>query len=179
MEEKKIAVFCSASYTIDPAYNEVAREAVTRLSEAGFTIVSGGTVKGTMGVISDALANCGGKHVGILPAFMKGLEHHGLTETIWVDTMSVRKEKMREGTCAVLALPGGVGTLDEMIETHTLKKLKQYGGEIFVLNAGGFYDPLAGLLDYYVSTQMLDGESRALVRFAPDVDSLMEMVKGL
>lgn len=179
MEEKKVAVFCSASYTIDPLFNEAAREFVTKAASEGFTIVSGGTIKGTMGVISDALEQCGGKHIGILPRFMTGLEHKGLSQTIWVDTMSVRKEMMREGTCAVVALPGGVGTLDEMIETHTLKKLAQYKGEIFVLNLGGFYDPLAGLLDYYVKTEMLDKASRDMVRFASSVEELMEMLVKL
>ncbi len=175
--EKSIVVFCSSSYTIDPKYNAVAREFVRKASEKGFTIVSGGTVKGTMGEISEELHRRGGRHVGILPKFMKGLEYQGLDETVWVDTMSVRKEMMRQGTCAAVALPGGIGTLDELMETLTLRKLKQYDGDIFVLNADGFYDPLADLLDYYVKTEMLDAASRALIRFPRTVDELIGILE--
>lgn len=172
--EKKIAVFCSASYAIDPKFNVLAREFVRRACAKGYTIVSGGTVKGTMGEICEETGKCGGRHVGILPRFMKELDHKALSETIWVDSMSVRKEKMREGTCAVVALPGGVGTLDELVETHTLRKLGQYDGKILVLNPDGFYDKLVDLLDHYVDTEMLDTESRQLIKFCGSVDELME-----
>lgn len=179
MKESKgrIAVFCSASYTIDPKYNAVAREFVRAAASAGYGIVSGGTVKGTMGVICDELILCGGTHVGVLPRFMKGLDHEGMSDTIWVDTMSQRKELMRKDTVAAVALPGGIGTLDELMETLTLKKLGQYDGQVIVINCDGFYDPLAALMDYYVETEMLDPQSRKLLRFAADVDEVMKMLE--
>lgn len=175
-EVKRIAVFCSASYTIEPKFNISAREFVRRASESGYEIVSGGTVKGTMGEIADELASCGGLHHGVLPCFMQGLVHPGLTEVTFTDTMSQRKELMRKDTYAVVALAGGVGTLDELIETLTLKKLKQYGGKILVLNQDGFYNPLKDLLDYYVKTEMLDEESRQMIEFADSVDALMDLL---
>lgn len=174
--EKKVVIYCSASNTIDPSYNDAAREFVRAAVKAGYGIVSGGTVKGTMGVISDETAACGGNHVGILPRFMEGLEHGGLTEMQFTDTMSERKEKMREGTCAAVALPGGIGTMDELMETYTLRKLGRYEGEVYALNLGGFYDSLEALLDHFVETEMLDVESRKLIRFPKTVDELTKMM---
>ena len=104
----KIAVFCSASYTIDPKYNKVAREFVRAASLRGYGIVSGGTIKGTMGEISEELRDCGGWHLGVIPRFMKQYVYPELSEVIWTDTMAERKTLLREGTAAVVALPGGI-----------------------------------------------------------------------
>lgn len=175
--QKKLGVFCSASNTIDSKYNEVAREMVRAASLRGYTIVSGGTVKGTMGVIADELQTIGGSHLGIIPRFMEPLVHKGLTETVWTETMAERKGLMREGTVAVVALPGGIGTLDEFIETLTLRKLDQYQGGVYALNCYGFYDPLEKLLDYYVETEMLDARSRRLALFPKTVDELMTLLE--
>jgi len=174
--EKKILIYCSASNTIDPAFNVAARSFVRAAVEAGYEIVSGGTIKGTMGEISDEIAKCGGKHKGVLPRFMEPLAHPGLTETVFSDTMSERKQLMREGTCAVVALPGGIGTMDELMETYTLRKLEQYDGDVYVLNLGGFYDPLEALLDHFVATEMLDRETREVIHFPKTVEELTGMM---
>lgn len=171
--EKQVVIYCSASYTIDPAFNEVARALVRKLCAEGYSIVSGGTVKGTMGVIADEIAACGGHHLGVLPRFMKGLEHEGVSDTVWTESMSSRKERMRERTCAAIALPGGIGTLDELFETLTLAKLGEYDGKVFALNVNGFYDPLVALLDYFVEMKMMDGRARSLIRFPRTVEELM------
>lgn len=173
---RTIAVFCSASYTIDPAFNRAAREFVRGAARKGCTIVTGGTVKGTMGEIADELRQCSGEHVGIIPRFMHELLPEGLTKTVWTDTMSERKNKIRDCSDAVVALPGGIGTLDEFIETLTLRKLRRWMGELYVLNLNGFYDPFRDLLEYYVRTEMLDRETFNLVRFAATVDELLEMI---
>ena len=138
MGDRRLVVFCSASNDIDPLYNRAAGEFVRRACAKGYEIVSGGTVKGTMGVIS--------------------------------------KEKMREGTCAAVALPGGIGTLDELVETLTLAKLGKYPGRIMALNIGGFYDKFIELLDFYVSTGMLDEASRKLISFPATVEELIDML---
>lgn len=177
-EEKKIVIFCSASYDIDPKYNAAAAEFVRRACAEGYAIVSGGTVNGTMGVISETVAACGGKHTGILPRFMEEYTYPHLTELVWTDTMSERKKKMREGTCAAVALPGGIGTLDELVETLTLAKLGKYSGKIFALNIDGFYDKFIELLDFYVATGMLDAVSRGMIRFPSTVSELDSMLKG-
>lgn len=173
---KKIVIFCSASNDIDPEYNAAAGQLVRAAVGKGFAIVSGGTVKGTMGVVSDTVAECGGCHIGIIPRFMNEYVYGSLSEVVWTDTMSERKEKMREGTCAAIALPGGIGTLDEIVETLTLAKLHKYDGKVLALNLGGFYDKFIDLLDFYVQTGMLDEASRALISFPRTVEELVSML---
>ena len=177
MAERKAVVFCSASGDIDPKYNEAAREVVRALHSYGWTLVSGGSFRGTMGVIADEMKRLGGKHIGVLPRFMAGLEYDGLTELHWSDTMADRKERMRQGTVAAIALPGGIGTLDEIIETHVLAKLGRYGGKVFALNVDGFFNPFKALLDHYVATGMLEPRDRALLVFADTVEELADYLK--
>ncbi len=173
----KIAVFCSASFEIDPKYNRVAREFVRAASLCGYGIVSGGTVKGTMGEISDELHSCGGYHLGVIPRFMQQYVYPDLTETVWTDTMAERKTLLREGTCAVVALPGGIGTLDEVIETFALVHLKQYFGKIFLLNHDGFYEPLRQLLRHYVDTGMMTEATMSKIFFAESKDEILSALQ--
>jgi predicted Rossmann-fold nucleotide-binding protein len=91
--------------------------------------------------------------------------------------MADRKERMRQGTEAAIALPGGIGTLDEIIETHVLAKLGRYGGKVLALNVDGFFDPFKALLDHYVVTGMLDPRDRALLVFADTPEELSEYLK--
>ena len=174
---KKIAVFCSASSEIDPKYNKVAREFVRAASLRGYGIVTGGTVKGTMGEVSDELHAIGGYHKGVIPRFMKQFVYPDLSELVWTDTMAERKTILREDTCAVVALPGGTGTLDELIETVALVHLKQYFGKMTVLNHDGFYEPLKALLDHYVAAGMMTKETRGKVLFADTAEQLIEMLE--
>ena len=173
----KIAVFCSASYTIDPKYNKVAREFVRAASLRGYGIVSGGTIKGTMGEISEELRDCGGWHLGVIPRFMKQYVYPELSEVIWTDTMAERKTLLREGTAAVVALPGGIGTLDEVIETYALLHLKQYEGRIFLLNHEGFYEPLRTLLQHYVDMNMLSPETFARIEILETPEAILEALE--
>jgi uncharacterized protein (TIGR00730 family) len=177
MMRNKIAVFCSASFEIDPKYNKVAREFVRAASLRGYGIVSGGTIKGTMGEISDELRDCGGYHLGVIPRFMEQYVYPDLTEVIWTDTMAQRKTLLREGTCAVVALPGGIGTLDEVIETFALVHLKQYFGKIFILNHEGFYEPLRQLLRHYVDTKMMTEETMSKIIFAQTPDEILDALE--
>lgn len=172
-----VVIFCSASTKIDPLYNAAARNVARGLHAKGFDIVSGGGKVGTMGAITDESVRCGGRHVAVLPKFMKGLENTEIKEVIWTDTMSERKEAMRKGTVAAIALPGGIGTLDELIETHTLKKLGKYGGEIYALNLNGFFNPLKVLLDHYVETKMLEPKDRDLIKFPETVEQLLSCME--
>ncbi len=173
----KIAVFCSASFEIDPKFNKVAREFVRAASLHGYGIVTGGTVKGTMGEVSDELHSCGGYHLGVIPRFMEQYVYPDLSEVIWTDTMSERKTLLRKDTCAVVALPGGVGTLDEVIEVLALVHLKQYFGKIFLLNHEGFYEPLRQLLQHYVDTKMMSEATMAKVIFASDPQEIIDKLE--
>lgn len=172
----RLLLFCSAVKEIAPEYNDAARSIVRAACGKGYEIVSGGTIKGTMGVVCDEASKCGARVIGILPRFMKGLEHPGLTSLEWTDTMSERKEKMREGADLVVALPGGIGTMDELFETMVLSKLGRFGGRIAVYNPGGFYDPLEELLDHFVATNMLKQEHKDLVRFCSSVEEVTALL---
>ena len=173
----KIAVFCSASFEIDPMYNKVAREFVRAASLCGYGIITGGTVKGTMGEVSDELKSVGGYHRGVIPRFMKEYVYPDLTEVVWTDTMAERKILLREETVAVVALPGGIGTLDEIMDTFACIHLKQYDGKIFILNHEGFYEPLKALLQHYVDTHMLSKDTMEKIRFADTPEGLLEMLQ--
>lgn len=174
----KIAVFCSASFEIDPKYNKVARDFVRAASLRGYGIVTGGTVKGTMGEISDELHKMGGWHRGVIPHFMEQYVYPELSELIWTDTMAERKTLLREGTVAVVALPGGVGTLDEVIETLALVHLKKYEGKVLILNHEGFYEPLRALLKHYLDTRMMPQSTYDKVIFASDAEELLDMLES-
>lgn len=168
--------FCSASNTIDPKYNQAAREIVRAACLRGYTISSGGTVKGTMKVVVDEARACGAPTLGIIPKFMKEFVHPDLDVTVWTETMSERKEKLRENVDFVVALPGGIGTLDEIIETLTLAKLKRFSGKVICYNFEGFYDKFKDLLDFYVQTEMLDAASRDLMLFPETPEQFAELI---
>lgn len=170
---KTVAIFCSSSSQIDPKYSRAANTLVQGLCEKGYGIVSGGSFRGTMGVVADAAKASGGYHKGVLPRFMAGLVYDGLSDTVWTPTMSVRKEEMRKGTIAAIALPGGIGTLDELIETQVLIKLGQYKGRLILLNCDGFFEPFRALLNHYVAENMLTPEDMAIVEFIDTPEAIL------
>ena len=174
---KQVVIYCASSNTIDPKYNEAARQLVSGLHALGYDVVSGGGARGTMGAITGESVRVGGRHVAVLPRFMRGLEHPEVKEVIWTDTMSTRKECMRQDTVAAIALPGGIGTLDELIETHVLRKLHKYDGELYALNLDGFYNPLKVLLDHFVKTDMTAQQDVDLIKFPDTVEELLEYFK--
>lgn len=176
MSDKKALFFCSASYDISPEYNQAARQIVRAACLSGYDIVSGGTIKGTMAHVCDEASQCGVEVIGVVPRFMKGLEHPALTQCIWTDKMSERKDVMREGTCLAVALPGGIGTLDELAETYCLAKMGLYGGRLIAFNVGGFFEPFKKQLDMFVQTGMLDRESRELIAFPTSVQELVKLL---
>ena len=129
-----------------------------------------------MGHVCDEALKHGVRVVGVLPRFMKGFEHDRLTECIWTDRMSERKDVMREGTSLAIALPGGIGTLDEVAETYCLAKIGRYSGRVVIFNMNGFYDPFKLQLDLYVERGMMDTSSRALVSFPETVEELVKLL---
>ena len=176
MSGKRAVFFCSASSSIDPKYNQAAREAVRAACLCGYEIVSGGTTKGTMKVVSDTARECGARVRGVLPRFMDGLEYPGMDDIVWTDTMSARKDLMREGVSLAVALPGGIGTLDQLAETCTLVRLHQMDANIVIFNVDGFYDILERLFDYYVETGMLDVPSRKKYVFVRTIEEFKKAI---
>ncbi len=144
----------------------------------GYGIVTGGTVKGTMGEISDELHRIGGYHLGVIPRFMEEYVYPTLSEVIWTDTMAERKTLLRKDTAAVVALPGGVGTLDELIETVALVHLKKYEGKILLLDHEGFYAPLKALLKHYLDTGMMPQATFDKVMFASTAEELLDLLEA-
>ena len=175
MTEKRAVFFCSASSKIDPKYNQAAREVVRAACLAGYGIVSGGSFRGTMGAVCDAAKECGAFNKGVLPSFMKGLEYDGLSELVWTPTMSERKEEMRRGVDIAMALPGGIGTIDELVETLVLAKLGQFSGKVACLNLDGFFDPLRSLLDHFLASGMMEKKDHDLLIFADSVAQAAEL----
>ena len=169
MSDKRAVIYCSSSSDIDPAYNQAARQFVRAACLAGYDIVSGGSWRGTMGHVCDEALAHGVRVIGVLPRFMKGFEHPRLTECLWTDRMSERKDVMREGTSLAIALPGGIGTLDEAAETYCLAKLGRYPGKVVFFNMDGFYEPFKQQLDLYVERGMMDAASRDMVHFPATV----------
>ena len=176
MSDKRAVIYCSSSSGIDPVYNEAARRIVRAACLAGYDIVSGGSWRGTMGHVCDEALQHGVRVIGVVPRFMKGFEHPRLTECIWTDRMSERKDVMREGTSLAITLPGGIGTLDEVAETYCLAKLGKYAGRVVIFNMNGFYDPFKAQLDLYVERGMMDEASRAMVYFPETVEELVSLL---
>ncbi|MBO4447097.1 MAG: LOG family protein, partial [Bacteroidales bacterium] len=167
---------CSASNNIDPVYFELAASVVEAACKAGYGIVSGGTVKGCMVTVAATAAAFGVYHRGVLPRFMKGLENPALSEIQWTDTMSERKELMRKDTCLAVALPGGVGTLDELSETFCLAKMNLYPGRVIVFNYKGFFNGFKAQLETFVETGMLGGEELRKISFPETVEEFKELL---
>lgn len=131
-----------------------------------------------MGVMIDAFINKGGTVEGVMPEFMKELEFHhpDLSSITYVPTMSERKKLMREGTDAVIALPGGLGTLEEFLETYTLKRLGLYSGDVILLNVYGFFEPLLELFEHFVDNKVLNTNWKSGLKIVNSVEELVEAI---
>ncbi len=162
--ERKIAVYCASSRQCDKAYHDAARQVGEVLALNDYTIVYGGGAAGSMGALADGALACGGRVIGVLPRFMEELEwgHKNLTELELVHDMRTRKEKMLAGTDGVIALPGGSGTLEELFEALTLKRLGLYFGPILLVNTRRFFEPLQQLLESAIQEKFMDARHRAM-----------------
>jgi uncharacterized protein (TIGR00730 family) len=155
---QRVTVYCASSKQCPPEYHAAARRLGEVLADGGFTVVYGGGAVGSMGALADGALARGGRVVGVLPRFMQELEwgHKGLSELQLVGDMRVRKEKMLDGTAAVVTLPGGCGTLEELFEVLTLKRLGLYLQPIILVNTRRFFDPLQQLLAAMIEERFMD-----------------------
>lgn len=158
-----VCVYSASSTKIDSIYFETARELGTLLARSGVRVVNGAGNMGLMAAVSDAALAAGGRVTGVIPRFMveQDWHHKGLTELIEVDTMHERKQKMAELSDAVIALPGGCGTLEELLEVITWKQLGLYLKPIVILNVKGYYDPLLEMFgraaeEHFMGTRHMD-----------------------
>jgi uncharacterized protein (TIGR00730 family) len=161
--DKTICVYCASSQRCDAVYHDAARRLGGVLAERRFTIVYGGGALGSMGALADGALAAGGRIIGVIPRFMLELEwgHRQLTELRVVEDMRIRKHTMLTESHGVVALPGGSGTLEELFEAVTLKRLGLYVHPIVLVNTRQFFDPLIQLLqnavaEHFMSPQHLD-----------------------
>ena len=162
--QPSILVYCASSRACDPVFHDVAKRLGGLLAQAGCTVVYGGGRAGSMGALADGALAAGGRIVGVIPRFMVDLEwgHDDLTELHVVEDMRTRKHEMLTRATAVVALPGGTGTLEELFEAITLKRLGLYLGPIVVVNTRGYYDPLLTLLEAAVDQRFMDARHASM-----------------
>jgi uncharacterized protein (TIGR00730 family) len=177
--EKKrpvVCVYAASSKACHPDYHDAAQRLGVFLAERGFTIVYGGGGAGLMGALADGALSRGGRITGVLPKFMKDLEwgHSGLTELHLVEDMHTRKHRLLTGSDAVVALPGGCGTLEELLEAITLKRLGIYLGPIVMVNTRGFFNPLLQLLGAAIEERFMDERHRAMWQVVNEPEEVAE-----
>lgn len=155
---RAVCVYCASSRAAHPEYREAAFRLGEALAVRGTTVIYGGGGKGSMGALADGALGKGGRVVGILPRFMADLEwgHPGLTELKLVEDMRTRKHLMLTDAHAAVALPGGCGTLEELLEAITLKRLGIFLGPIVLVNTRSFFQPLLELLSRAVTERFMD-----------------------
>ena len=153
----KIIVYCASSSKLKPEYYETARELGRLIARRGHTLVNGAGKMGLMGASTDGCLEEGGKAIGVIPQFMidEGWAHRGMTELVVTKDMSERKTTLMKMADAIVVLPGGFGTLDELFEAATLKQLGIFLKPLVVLNANGFYDHLLEHIDHAMDEWML------------------------
>lgn len=176
---ESICVFCASSEQADQIYRDHAQELGRLLAQKNYRVVYGGGRIGSMGALADGVLSESGHITGIIPDFMKELEvhHEEATETIWVDSMRERKRLMLEKSEAIIGLPGGSGTLEELMETITLKRLGQYLNPIVMVNTSGALDPLKDLLERCISEKFMQERHREMWRFAENPKAAIKAVK--
>jgi uncharacterized protein (TIGR00730 family) len=156
--ERAVCVYCASSRSSHPDYRQAAHRLGEVLAHEGIGIVYGGGAAGSMGALADGALRAGGRVVGILPRFMADLEwgHAGLTELQLVEDLRTRKHMMLTLSSAAIALPGGSGTLEELLEAITFKRLGLYLNPIVLVNTRGFFTPLQQLLSHAVEEHFMD-----------------------
>jgi uncharacterized protein (TIGR00730 family) len=172
---RRLCVYCGSAAGVDAAHREAARELGEGLAAAGVQLVYGGGRVGLMGILAEAALAAGGSVVGVIPAhlFAAELAHPGLSELVVVPSMHERKRGMVERADAFAVLPGGIGTLDETFEILSWRQLRLLHKPIFIVDIGGYWRPLAALLDHIVAGGFARPDTRTLFTIVPSVSSLL------
>jgi uncharacterized protein (TIGR00730 family) len=170
-----IAVYCGSRHGVDPAYAEAARALGSAIGQAGWQLVYGGGKVGLMGEVADATIAAGGRVVGVIPESLQQREvgHRGLHELHVVPTMHLRKQMMAERADAFIALPGGIGTLEELYEVWTWRQLGYHDQPIGLVNTGGFYDGLLAFMRHTVAQGFLSDAQLSVIEVDADPVALL------
>ena len=171
-----ICVYCGSRNGDDPRFAEVAKQVGTWIGAHGGQLVYGGGRNGLMGIVAQATMTAGGQVVGIIPQALVDKEwaHHGCTELHVVETMHERKRMMAERADAFLALPGGIGTFEELFEVWTWRQLGYHDKPIGILNCHGYYDSLMAFIDQVVSHDFMGTWQTELVTTATEPRALLQ-----
>ncbi len=180
IELKRLCVFCGSHFGADPAYRAAARELGERMVERGLGLVYGGGDVGLMGVLADAVMAAGGEVIGVIPRSLRDREvaHHGITDLQIVDSMHERKRLMYAQAEAFVALPGGIGTLDELFESITWNQLGIHLKPAGLLNVGGYFDPLVAMLDRAFAQGFVGRAYTDFLLVEPGVDALLDALES-
>jgi len=176
----RVAVYCGSANGSRPEYVEAAEAMARELAKRGLGLVYGGGDVGLMGVLADAMLERDGEVIGVIPRQLKEREvaHEGLTELLVVEDMHERKAKMAERADAFVAMPGGIGTLEELFEMLTWSQLKFHDKPCALLDVAGFYRPLCAMLDHLVDQAFLRPEHRSLLIVRPDPASVLDALEA-
>jgi uncharacterized protein (TIGR00730 family) len=169
---RRVAVYCGSADGTNPAFLAEARALGSAIAAAGLGLVYGGANVGLMGAVADTALAGGAEVIGVLPAVLEGREiaHTGLTRLELVPTMHERKARMAALADAFLVLPGGYGTLDEMLEAVTWAQLGLHANPVILINTAGYWDGLLAFLDTTVSAGFLKQKNRELLRVAANAE---------
>jgi uncharacterized protein (TIGR00730 family) len=173
---QRICVYAGSNPGSDPAYAGAARALASLMAERGIGLVYGGGKVGLMGVLADTVLAAGGEAIGVMPQALidREIGHPNLTELKVVQSMHERKALMAELADAFVAVPGGIGTLEELIEVYTWSQLGIHDKACGVLNVRGYYDGLAAFLDHAVREGFLRPQHRAVLTVAEDPEQLLD-----
>lgn len=171
---QSICVYCGSSFGRQPEYTNAARQLGTTIAQRDLTLVYGGSNVGLMGAMADAALEAGGEVVGVIPqSLAERIAHPGLSELFVVDTMHQRKAKMLELAGGCVALPGGIGTWEEMLEVLTWAQLGLHRKPCGLLNVCGYYDKFLEFFDHAVEQDFVKPPHRAMLVVAPTAEELL------
>jgi len=175
---KRLAVYCGSAPGSDPIFSEATRATASAMVSRGVDLVYGGGRLGLMGLIADSVLSEGGRVYGVIPSALVDLEvaHTGVTELFHVANMHERKAKMTDLADAFLALPGGIGTLDELFEAWSWNVLGYHAKPFCLLNVGGFWDGLIQFMDHATESGFLSASRRKQLLVAATPEEALELL---
>ena len=176
MSIQRVTVYAASSQALSSNYISAAGRLGRTLGEAGHTIIYGGGGHGLMGAMADAALSAGAEVHGVIPEFLTAVEigHQQLTSLRVVDTMHTRKAIMLDGSDAVIALPGGCGTFEELFEAMTLKRLGRFLGPIILVNTDGYYDGLLSFLNHSVDQRFMNPGHRLMWQSVDEPEDVLQ-----
>jgi len=165
---------------VDRKYFEATETLAKSFVREKIEVVYGGGAKGLMGQLADTILENGGKIKGVIPRFMDEIEwgHKRVKDFEYTETMHERKAKLLEGVDAVVALPGGSGTLEELLEVITLKRLGLFTRPIIILNTDGYYDPLEQMLDRCIEENFMHPRHRDIWNFVREPEEILQTIQS-